>query len=83
MMRHTFGNSDDDDEELENLRNLALQPPVVHELSSDEEDEGVEVQEKAARELIATEQAENENVPQEQDKKVDDLADALAKTQIK
>ncbi|PSN62941.1 RNI-like protein [Corynespora cassiicola Philippines] len=50
---------------------------------SDDEDEGVEVEEKAARELLAAEQAEQQNVPQEKDKKVDDLADALAKTQIK
>lgn len=50
---------------------------------SDEEDEGVEVEEKAARQVIADQQAEEENVPLEKDKKVDDLADALAKTEIK
>lgn len=48
-----------------------------------DDEEGVEVEEKAARELIATDQAENQNVPQDKDKKVDDLADALAKTEIK
>lgn len=47
------------------------------------EEEGVEVEEKAARELIAAQEAEEENVPQEKDKKVDELADALAKTEIK
>jgi Ran GTPase-activating protein 1 len=51
--------------------------------ASDEEEEGVEVEEKAARAIIADEQAENENVPEEKDQKVDDLADALAKTEIK
>ncbi|KAF2467516.1 RNI-like protein [Lindgomyces ingoldianus] len=50
---------------------------------SEEEEEGVEVEEKAAREIIAAEQAEEENVPLGQDKKVDELANALAKTEIK
>ncbi|KAF2705109.1 RNI-like protein [Pleomassaria siparia CBS 279.74] len=50
---------------------------------SDEEDERVEVQEKAARELATAQQAEDENVAEENDATVDDLADALAKTQIK
>lgn len=48
-----------------------------------EEEEGVEIEEKAAREIAAANQAENENVPQEKDKNVDSLADALAKTEIK
>jgi Ran GTPase-activating protein 1 len=51
--------------------------------ASDEDEEGVEVEEKVAREIVATEQAENANVPQEKDKKVDDLADSLAQTHIK
>lgn len=50
---------------------------------SNEEDESVEAQEKAARQIAADQQAEEENVPQEKDQKVDDLADALAKTEIK
>jgi Ran GTPase-activating protein 1 len=51
--------------------------------ASDEEDEGVEVEEKAARQIAADEQAEAANVPQDKDKKVDALADQLAKTEIK
>ncbi|KAF2750780.1 RNI-like protein [Sporormia fimetaria CBS 119925] len=51
--------------------------------ASDEEDEGVEVEEKAARALIEAQEAEEENVAEEKDKKVDDLADVLAKTNIK
>ncbi|ORY08873.1 hypothetical protein BCR34DRAFT_603289 [Clohesyomyces aquaticus] len=51
--------------------------------ASDEEEEGVEAEEKAARDIIATQDAEEENVAQEKDKKVDDLADVLAKTEIK
>lgn len=50
---------------------------------SDAEDEGVETQEKAARDIIADQQAEDANVSQKQDKDVDDLADTLAKTEIK
>jgi Ran GTPase-activating protein 1 len=48
-----------------------------------DEEEGVEVEEKAAKELAAAQQAEEVPVAQEKDKKVDDLADALAKTEIK
>ncbi|KAF2437422.1 ran GTPase activating protein 1 [Karstenula rhodostoma CBS 690.94] len=51
--------------------------------ASDEEDEGVEAQEKAARDIIADQQAEDANVAQRNDKDVDELADALAKTDIK
>ena len=47
------------------------------------DEEGVEVEEKAAREVAAAQQAEEENVPLENDKSVNDLADALEKTQIK
>ncbi|KAH7124158.1 hypothetical protein B0J11DRAFT_488981 [Dendryphion nanum] len=50
---------------------------------SDDEEEGVEVEEKAARALAEAQQAEESNVAQDNDKKVDDLADALAKTEIK
>lgn len=48
-----------------------------------DEEEGVEVEERAAREVAAAQQAEEENVPLENDKSVNDLADALRKTQIK
>lgn len=51
--------------------------------ASDEEDEGVEAQEKAARDIIADQQAEESNVAQKDDKDVDALADALAKTEIR
>lgn len=47
------------------------------------DEEGVDIEEKAAREIAAAQEAEEENVPLENDKKVDDLADALAKTSIK
>ncbi|KAH7077014.1 hypothetical protein BKA63DRAFT_411298 [Paraphoma chrysanthemicola] len=47
------------------------------------DDEGVEVEEKAARQIVQDQQAEESNVAQEKDKKVDDLANALAKTEIK
>jgi Ran GTPase-activating protein 1 len=50
---------------------------------SGDEEEGVEVEEKAAREVAAAQQAEEENVPLENDKSVNDLADVLRKTQIK
>jgi Ran GTPase-activating protein 1 len=50
---------------------------------SDDEDEGVEVEERAARQLVEEQRAEEAPVAQEKDKKVDDLADVLAKTEIK
>ncbi|KAJ4382652.1 Ran GAP Rna1 [Didymella sp. IMI 355093] len=50
---------------------------------SDDEDEGVEVEERAARQLVEEQRAEEAPVTQEKDKKVDDLADVLAKTEIK
>jgi Ran GTPase-activating protein 1 len=49
-----------------------------------EEDEGVEVEEKAARQIVEDTRAEESTpVPQEKDKKVDDLADLMSKTEIK
>lgn len=51
--------------------------------ASDDEEEGIEIEEKAARELVTAQQAEDEEVAQEKDPKVDELADVLAKTQIK
>ncbi|KAF2201131.1 RNI-like protein [Delitschia confertaspora ATCC 74209] len=50
---------------------------------TEDEEEGVEVEEKAARAIAADQQAEDEIVPQEKDKKVDELADILSKTEIK
>jgi Ran GTPase-activating protein 1 len=49
----------------------------------DSDEEGVEVEEKAARQIIEDKKAEESNVAQDKDKKVDDLADVLAKTEIK
>ncbi|PVH92690.1 RNI-like protein [Periconia macrospinosa] len=66
--------SDDEDEEDEDDEAKA---------GSDDDEEGVEVEEKAARELINAENAEAQNVAQEKDQKVDDLADQLSKTEIK
>jgi Ran GTPase-activating protein 1 len=51
--------------------------------ASDEDEEGVEVEERAARQIIDDQHAEEEPVALEKDKKVDDLADVLAKTEIK
>lgn len=50
---------------------------------SDDEEEGVDVEEKAARQIAADKDAEEENVAQEKDGKVDALAEQLAKTEIK
>ncbi|KAF2855401.1 ran GTPase activating protein 1 [Plenodomus tracheiphilus IPT5] len=49
----------------------------------DDEEEGVEVEERAARQLADDTRAEESNVPQDKDGKVDDLADLLKKTDIK
>ena len=49
----------------------------------DDDEEGVEVEERAARQLVEDNRAEANNVAQEKDQKVDALADALAKTEIK
>jgi Ran GTPase-activating protein 1 len=50
---------------------------------NDSDEEGVEVEEKAARQIVEDRVAEEGEVPQQKDKKVDDLADVLAKTEIK
>ncbi|KAI4708786.1 hypothetical protein J4E89_006187 [Alternaria sp. Ai002NY15] len=50
---------------------------------ADDDEEGVEVEEKAARQIAEDNEAEESNVGQEKDKKVDDLADMMAKTEIK
>jgi Ran GTPase-activating protein 1 len=51
--------------------------------NDDDDEEGVEVEEKAARQIVDDKKAEESNVAQEKDKNVDDLADVLAKTEIK
>lgn len=50
---------------------------------ADDDEEGVEVEEKAARQIVEDKEAEESNVPQDKDAKVDDLADMMAKTEIK
>ncbi|KAJ8118193.1 hypothetical protein OPT61_g764 [Boeremia exigua] len=50
---------------------------------SDDEEEGVEVEERAARQMVEEQRAEDSTVAQDKDKKVDDLADILAKAEIK
>jgi Ran GTPase-activating protein 1 len=49
----------------------------------DSDEEGVEVEEKTARQIVDDKLAEESNVAQQKDKKVDDLANALAKAEIK
>ena len=49
----------------------------------DNDEEGVDVEERAARQLVEDQRAEDSNVPQEKNQKVDDLADLMAKTEIK
>lgn len=50
---------------------------------SDDDEEGVEVEERAARQLVEEQRTEEAPMAQEKDKKVDDLADILAKAEIK
>jgi Ran GTPase-activating protein 1 len=66
--------SDDEDEE---------ESDADEKRGEDSDEEGVEVEEKAARQIIEENRAEESNVAQDKDKKVDDLADVLAKTEIK
>lgn len=67
---------DDDDEDDE-------ESDADEKHGEDSGEEGVEVEEKAARQIIEDKKVEESNVPREKDKKVDDLADVLAKTEIK
>lgn len=66
--------SEDEDEE---------ESDAEEKYGDDSDEEGVEVEEKAARQIAEDKQSEESNVAQEKDEKVDDLADALAKTEIK
>lgn len=87
------GEHQDDDEEywgLDELDELESEDEDEDEESdaegkhgSEDEDEGVEVEERAARQIAEDQRAEESNVPQEKSKKVDDLADQLAKAEIK
>ena len=67
--------SDDEDEEQDSDDEAKK--------ASDDEEEGVEIEERAARQLADEQRAEDSNVAQDKDNKVDDLADVLAKTEIK
>jgi Ran GTPase-activating protein 1 len=67
---------DDDDEESDADEKRG-------EGADDDDEEGVEVEEKAARQIVEDKEAEESNVPQDKDAKVDDLADMMAKTEIK
>jgi Ran GTPase-activating protein 1 len=51
--------------------------------ADDDDEEGVEVEERAARQLVEDQRAEESNVAQDKDGKVDDLANSLAKAEIK
>jgi Ran GTPase-activating protein 1 len=66
---------DEDDEEEEE--------DADEKYGDDSDEEGVEVEEKAARQIVEDQRNEESNVAQEKDEKVDDLADVLAKAQIK
>jgi Ran GTPase-activating protein 1 len=68
--------SDDEEEEEE-------ESDADEKRGEDSDEEGVEVEEKAARQIVEENRAEDSNVAQDKDKKVDDLADVLAKTEIK
>jgi Ran GTPase-activating protein 1 len=85
------GENQDDDEYwgLDELDELDSEDEDEEESDADEkhgddsDEEGVEVEEKAARQIVDDKRVEESNVAQDKDKKVDDLADALAKTEIK
>jgi Ran GTPase-activating protein 1 len=66
--------SEDEDEEESDAEEMR---------GDDSDDEGVEVEEKAARQILDDKKAEESNIAQGKDQKVDDLAEALAKTEIK
>ncbi|KAF1944153.1 ran GTPase activating protein 1 [Clathrospora elynae] len=81
----------EDDEEYWGLDELDELDDEDEDEESDEEEErgegsdeeGVEVEERAARQIVEDTRAEESNVAQEKDKKVDDLADLMSKTEIK
>lgn len=79
------GSNDDDHWGLNDLDELESEDEDDEDgvVTAGSDDEGVEIEEKAARELASAQAAEEENVPQREDKEVDDLADALAKTEVK
>lgn len=66
--------SDDEDEE---------ESDADEKRGDDEEEEDIAVKERATRQIIEDTRAEESNVAQEKDKKVDDLADLMSKTEIK
>ena len=74
-----------DDEEYWGLDELdELEDESEDEEESDDDDDGgVTIEEKAVRQIADDAKAEEANVPQEKDNKVDDLADMMSKTEIK
>ncbi|KAH9879225.1 hypothetical protein J1614_002664 [Plenodomus biglobosus] len=85
------GEHEDDDEywgldeldELESEDEDEEESDVEKQSDDDDDEEGVEVEERAARQLADDNFAEESNVPQDKDGKVDDLADLLKRTDIK
>lgn len=84
------GHEHDDDDEywgLDDLDELESEDEGEDESDGEEQagsdDEGIEVEEHAAKLLVQDTKAEESNVPQDKDGKVDDLADLLKKTDIK
>lgn len=85
------GEHEDDDEywgldeldELESEDEEEEESDVEEKRGDVSDEEGVEVEEKAARQIVEEQRNEDSNVAQKEDKKVDDLANTLAKTQIK
>ncbi|KAL5121385.1 Ran GAP Rna1 [Pleosporales sp. CAS-2024a] len=68
--------SEDEDEDEE-------ESDAAEKRGEDSDEEGVEVEEKAARQILDEKNAEESHVAQKKDKKVDGVADDLAKTEIK
>jgi Ran GTPase-activating protein 1 len=87
VRKEKAGIEDEDDENwgLDELDELESEEEEEEDeaVPSDEEEEGVAVEEKAAREVADIQKAEEANVAQEKDKKVDELADLLGKAEIK
>ena len=80
-----FTQTDDDDwglDELDELEDESEEEDEEGPEDEEDEEEGIKVKDKADEELKRTEEAEDENVPLEKDKKVDELADLMGKTSI-
>lgn len=80
------GENEDDDEYwgLDELDELESDDEDEEESDEDEDEKrGADVQERATKQLADDARAEESNVPQDKDKKVDELADLMSKTEIK